>query len=497
MTTSNVKKQAADFTWELNERGEVVVTGLVDRTATEVVVPDQIAGRRVASVASKAFAGCSALQKIDFLEGVRTIEDDAFQACVSLTTVRFPASLEYLVDYCLIGSSWLGGRRVYYSRQFDGCDSLKRIEVAPGCKRYRSIDGVLFAVSDNGARVVLLIYPKARQEKRYVVPDCVDEIAKHAFAGCAALTKVATPVGLQEVGRNAFGGCSSLTRFKTPSNALYFRSIDGVLLTKNGRTLVAYPNGKRATKYVVPDGVRTIGPSAFQHCKSLTSVALPETVQTIDFQAFYNCFSLESIEGFNVRKIGDRAFWRCGALRWVSFPEARKLGDAPFYYCAALSSVFLPSLETFFDDPKRESFGAGAFHGCEAIEEFCVSAATLERELALVRRRCATLQRIDYVGDSPCFDWRDGVLFNSNGKRLLFCPRTRFGAYVVPDGVEEIDELAFSGCSGLTSIAVPASLRVCPKSAFDACSPGLRFYCVAGSDAEDMLRKYGFTVSAY
>ena len=51
-----VKNQPSDFRWELDENGEVVITGLVDKdNATEVVVPAEIDGRPVGAVASAAF----------------------------------------------------------------------------------------------------------------------------------------------------------------------------------------------------------------------------------------------------------------------------------------------------------------------------------------------------------------------------------------------------------------------------------------------------------
>ena len=40
-------------------------------------------------------------------------------------------------------------------------------------------------------------------------------------------------------------------------------SEDGILFSKDGTTLLRYPNGKNNTKYIVPDGVQTIGDSAF------------------------------------------------------------------------------------------------------------------------------------------------------------------------------------------------------------------------------------------
>ena len=47
---------------------------------------------------------------------------------------------------------------------------------------------------------------------------------------------------------------------------------------------------------------------------------------------------------------------------------------------------------------------------------------------------------------------QDGILFNKNKTTLIYYPNKRDGAYIIPDGVKTIEELAFYGCKGLTDI---------------------------------------------
>ncbi len=107
----------------------------------------------------------------------------------------------------------------------------------------------------------------------------------------------------------AFGMCSSLTEFIVSSDNSHFRGVDGVLFTADGKTLVAYPAGNTRTKYVVPDGVETIGHCAFSKCNSLTSVSLPDGLQTIGENAFWGCGSLTSVAFQDgLQTVGDSAF---------------------------------------------------------------------------------------------------------------------------------------------------------------------------------------------
>lgn len=60
----------------------------------------------------------------------------------------------------------------------------------------------------------------------------------------------------------------------------------------------------------------------------------------------------------------------------------------------------------------------------------------------------------------------DGVLFSADKKKLIAYPQGLDGAYTVPDGTDEIFGYAFYGASGLTSVALPSSLKTIGSYAF-------------------------------
>lgn len=54
-----------------------------------------------------------------------------------------------------------------------------------------------------------------------------------------------------------------LKNISVDSNNITFKSVDGVLYSKNGTKLLNYPVGKVDEKYAIPDGVTDIGWNAF------------------------------------------------------------------------------------------------------------------------------------------------------------------------------------------------------------------------------------------
>lgn len=158
----------------------------------------------------------------------------------------------------------------------------------------------------------------------------------------------------------------------------------------------------------LPEGLQTLGGGAFHRCGSLKSLSLPSTLAEIPCGAFFCDFSLASISfSDGLATIGKRAFYNCRSLANVVFPRSlRRVESEAFWACPKLSSVFIPaSLETMAYD---------AFYRCP-------------------------ISQIEVSQENPFFRSVDGVLFNADGRTLVFYPRTRTDKkYVVPDGVVEI-----------------------------------------------------------
>ena len=101
-----------------------------------------------------------------------------------------------------------------------------------------------------------------------VIPQYIDgyevtSIGEDAFKYHSGLTSITIPKGVTSIGDYALSGCSSLEAIQVSNDNTTFKSIDGVMLTNSGDTIVCYPAGKAGAHYVIPEGVTSIGDYAF------------------------------------------------------------------------------------------------------------------------------------------------------------------------------------------------------------------------------------------
>ena len=150
------------------------------------------------------------------------------------------------------------------------------------------------------------------------IPDNVTSIGSEAFYGCSGLTSVTIGNSVTNIGSDAFSYCSGLMAFAVGDGNPSYKTVSGLLLTKDEGTLVLGVNGA----VTIPDTITSIGGSAFSGCSGLTSVTIGNSVTNIGAYAFRNCSGLTSVTiGNSVTSIGSYAFYNCSGLTSVTIPD--------------------------------------------------------------------------------------------------------------------------------------------------------------------------------
>ncbi len=166
-----------------------------------------------------------------------------------------------------------------------------------------------------------------------VFPDGVTHIAGQ-LVSMPKLTRLVLPASLEELQTYAsLFDLDLLEEFYISPSNQHFATVNGVLFTKDMKTLIAYPNGKERTVYTVPDGVETINRNAFLCNDRLTEVILPESLKKLDFDSF-NTASIERIDLKNVEELDEGVFAGCHQLKSLVLPNTlKKIGAQSFYDC--------------------------------------------------------------------------------------------------------------------------------------------------------------------
>ena len=230
------------------------------------------------------------------------------------------------------------------------------------------------------------------------IPGSVTSIGDSVFSFCFELPSVTIPDSVISVGANPFAYCSSLTLIAVSPDHPALAVFDGVLFSMADKRLVCYPCAFTASSYSVPQGVASIGDSAFSGCKSLTSVTIPDSVTAIGVNPFKTCHNLTDIvvsPDHPALAVIDGVLFSMADKRLVCYPYAftapsysvpqgvESIGDGAFSGCYELTSVTIPGSVT--------SIG-NAFNGCVWLKSVTIpDSVTSIGDLAFLGCECLTL----------------------------------------------------------------------------------------------------------
>ena len=203
-----------------------------------------------------------------------------------------------------------------YNSWFVGVPQVTKVSLESASKVYT--DGGLVMYKGKSKGVFACPIPA---EGRIEVPQGTKDIYDCAFYGCQKITSVALPESVRWIGGAAFGEASRLESIEVSMNNPFLKSEDGVLYTKDGLVLLAYPAGKPDKYYKVKDGVKFIAGGAFAGADNLEEIELPRGVFSVEEYAFKGCRHLNKISGASrIYSVKETAYEYCEELDTIDRP---------------------------------------------------------------------------------------------------------------------------------------------------------------------------------
>ena len=308
-------------------------------------------------------------------------------------------------------------------------------------------------------------------ESNLIIPDELDgypvtEIGAYAFEYNENIVSVTIPDTVETIGWAAFDGCINLTSVKLPKN---LKTLD----------VFAFQDCKKLTSITLPDGLVEIGACAFWACEELTSIAIPGSVTSMGYNVFSNCKKLTSITiPDSVTGIDSSTFRYSGYYYNDSNWEDGVLYIGKHLLMASRSVPVEGSDVDEYIDIRAEgdyvvkqgtiSIADWAFSGSyitsaeipDSVKKISYGAFSSVKKL----------KSINVDSKNEFYTSVDGVLFNKDKTTLLTYPASKINkSYIIPNGVTNIAQGAFSGCEKIESVIIPDGVISIGSVAFSNC----------------------------
>lgn len=338
----------------------------------------------VVCVEDYAFGHSDNLAEIIIPQSVTSLGEASFSECKSLVTVVLPTSVTAINYATFYNCSNLRDVAIPNTvtsigvSAFEGCRNLTDVLIPEGVVEIQ--DSSFFRCS---------------KLNNITLPHTVTAINYSAFANCRSLTTVNIPSGVERIEYNAFSDCKAIESFTVEEDSEHFKSVDDVLLTADGTTLVLYPIGNAKTSYLVPNSVKKINAHAFDSAQNLQTITIPDGVEEIGRYSFLNCTALTSITiPGSVENIDFGAFAMCDALDEVVLENGvSAIESDAFAWCFSLSKVHLPlSMAEIYSD---------AFNDCESLEKIYYCGTESLWETVFIEQGNDYLINADYIFINP------------------------------------------------------------------------------------------------
>ena len=320
----------------------------------------------------------------------------------------------------------------------------------------------------------------------------VTSINQNAFLDCSTLESVIIPKSITDVSAIPFFQCANLKSIDVDKDNENYKSIDGDLYSKDGKTLLRHTLNANDMSFTIPNSVINIGFGAFAF-SALKDVTISDNVENIGDFAFYYALNLNNLTlGSGLKTIGSDVFG-CPFLtnvnytgtinQWVQiefgnenanpFAHIRKLyiggqliTEANINTATSINDyalIGLNSLKKVTIGESVEKVGVNAFVGCMNLETNVKDGVKYlgnESNPYLVAVDCDKTLPANVVIDENCIVIESSAFSNNSSLESI----------VIGNKVTDIGDNVFSYCTALKSVVLGENVVNIGKNAFIRCT---------------------------
>jgi hypothetical protein len=363
--------------------------------------------------------------------------------------------------------------------------------------------------------------------------DGLTSVPDFAFYSCFRLQTVTFGEKISSIGKSAFNGCCNYTGMDTEkltkkaldSNVSKNYNIAAEAQFTNPAGLKTATNGHVDSTFVLPEGITTIGESAFQKAY-ISKLTFPTSLTAIGTKAFWmnpiseinwanTCEGLaigesafqsvtnsKYIYGYEfameelvlpdyITSIGKNAFKNCASLKKVTINGNPVLGDAIFEACGIytnsstgetlwygnpLTDIYINGAVTKATYNAKPFANINSSNPSDTATIFIVGTSVFREDNVLYE------VIIDTSGALPVVQYRALLTLDPTAETLTlkagtvaiadyaFGGMTNLTSVTLPDGLLTIGKEAFRGDTNVASVSLPNSLTTIGSGAFYSCS---------------------------
>lgn len=453
----------------LNEDGETVSLSHTWESYVDLVIPDEIAGKKVTGALDDAFMYIgSDLITVTIPSSIEYIGANAFKRCSNIETVNIVdleawCNIEFVNEY---------SNPMYFSNGF-------------------TLNGEVITnlqIPENVTVIKNYAFNYCNQLNYVTIPEGVKSIGDNSFFSCKNLLSVDMPKGVESIGERSFQGCDKLWSINlsdvvTIGDYAFCQCYELSIVTFGEKLEsigeAAFSMCEALESVYFPDSLKVLEPLAFEKCYNLYLAYFSGTskLERMGYYAFKECYALEEINiPQGVTAIEDRVFEQCTSLTEVTLPNGIKtIGAYSFYYCTELKSVSLNSgltvigenafldcwaLNDVYIPNTVESLEYRAFSGCDSLESITIpgSVKTIGEQAFYWCRALQTVVIKDGVLtiENEAFNYT--IVMNLDMGNTVTSIGDRAFEYAnivelnIPDSVTHLGVGAFSKCDNIKTI---------------------------------------------